>query len=141
MSNPNHEQNAHESTTVDKYIGSPSTLEREQEQQKLKREKRRLAQVRFDLIFDKIISSIYIIVVTIELLLGFRFILQLAEANPDNTFANVIKGISEPFAAPFSNLFNNGSENSLFDGGLLVGMLVYWLLGMMIIWILGLLKN
>lgn len=141
MDHPNHGQNAHEATSADKYLGSPSAIDLREEQQRLKREERRLAKLRYDLIIDKVTNGIYFVVVTLEVLLGFRFVLQLAQANRDNLFASIIYGLSEPFAAPFSNLFGNGDLTSLFDGGLLLAMVVYWMLGMMTIWLVGLLRN
>lgn len=141
MDHPNHKQNAYEQTSVEQYVSSPSAIELREEQQKLKREERRQARLRYDLLLEKIINSIYFMVVTLEVLLGFRFLLQLVQANRENIFARLTYGLSQPFAAPFANLFSNGEVNNGFDGSLLVAMVVYWMLGMMLIWLVGLLRN
>ncbi|WP_013322555.1 YggT family protein [Gloeothece verrucosa] len=141
MNHPNHKQNAHETPSTGEYLVSSKTLELKEEQLRLTREQRRQAQLRFDLIIDKIINAIYFVVVTVEVMLGFRFVLHLAQANPQNLFASIVFGLSNPLAAPFANLFNPGNGNNLFDGGLVVGIVVYWMLGMMLIWLVGLLRR
>jgi uncharacterized protein YggT (Ycf19 family) len=67
-------------------------------------------------------------------LLALRFLLRLLGANPNNAFADFIYTISEPFAAPFYNLFSYDVNltQGRFEFEILVAILVYalvaWLL-------------
>jgi hypothetical protein len=71
----------------------------------------------------------------ILLLLAFRFVLSLLGANPANGFADFIYTTSQPFVAPFFNLFSYDNiqyGTSRFEVYTLVAMAVYaavaWLL-------------
>ena len=79
-------------------------------------------------LLDKFVRGVIYLVGALEVLLSLRFLLRLTAANPDNTFANVIYGLSQPFVDPFSTLFVsptfNGSAN-IFDVNLLVAMAAY----------------
>ncbi|WP_008308938.1 YggT family protein [Leptolyngbya sp. PCC 6406] len=102
----------------------PSQLE----QQRLQREAARHAQARRVTVLDKFVQGIIYLVVSLEVLLGLRFMLRLTAANPDNTFAGVIYGLSDPFVTPFSTLFISptvsGSQH-IFDINVLVAMTAY----------------
>lgn len=145
MDNSKPRQNAHEQPSTNNYtnnhLGSPSAIELREEQLRLKREERRQARLRNDLILDKLNSAIHFVIIVLEVLLGFRFLLQLTQANRENIFASFIYELSEPFVSPFSNLFNHGEQINLFDGGLLVAMIVYGMLGIMLKWLIGFLRN
>lgn len=63
------------------------------------------------------------------LLLAFRFVLMLLNANANNWFANFIYDISHPFVSPFFSLFSYktqiGGSGSRFEIYTLVAMVVY----------------
>ena len=87
---------------------------------------------------NRAVSVIYYTVGALLILLLLRFLLRLFGANPENTFAQVIYGLSEPFVAPFSTLFISPASSSgpIFDVNLLVAMPVYallaWLVGQLV---------
>ena len=64
-------------------------------------------------------------------ILALRFVFVLLGANPANGIASFVYNVSEPFVAPFFNLFNyefiNGTAR--FEGYTLVAMAVYALIG------------
>ncbi len=70
----------------------------------------------------------------IEVLLAFRFILLLFGANSQNSFVSFIYSISNIFAQPFSNIFNNTiSNSSIFEWSILIGMIVYLIIAYAIV--------
>lgn len=60
-------------------------------------------------------------------LLGFRFVLALLGANPNNGFADFIYSVSYPFVAPFFGLFGYSTQYGIsrFEIYTLVAMAVY----------------
>ncbi len=67
----------------------------------------------------------------LEAVLAFRFLLKLFGANPAAGFTGFIYGISQPFAAPFLNVFKiTRVEGSIFEWTTVLAMLVYWLIAM-----------
>jgi len=70
---------------------------------------------------------VYIIAGVIITLLAFRFVLSLLGANRDNAFAELIYGMSYPFAAPFFGLFNYEAQYGVarFEVETLVAIAVY----------------
>ena len=77
---------------------------------------------------------VWYIVGVIEALLAFRFILKLLAANPRAGFSSFIYGVSEPFAAPFLNVFRIPRvEGSILEWTTLLAMVVYFLVGWAII--------
>jgi hypothetical protein len=77
---------------------------------------------------------VWYIVGVVEVLLGFRFILKLLAANPAAGFTTFIYGITEPFAAPFLNVFRIPRvEGSILEWTTLLAMLVYLLIAWAII--------
>jgi hypothetical protein len=124
--NPNHHP-PHQSydDQADPWIVEPET---QREKQRLAHESARNTKVRKATLFDKFVQAVIFLVAALELLLGLRFLLRLTAANPDNTFANVIYGLSEPFVAPFSTLFVSPTFDGslyIFDINLLVAMAAY----------------
>ena len=118
--------------------GGPDNFQQEQEirqQQealRLKQEERRLKKARRRARFAKVRNTIALLVGALEILLALRFFLRLSLANPENTFAQFIFSISEPFIAPFSTLFvspTNAEATRIFDLNILVAMAIYGLLG------------
>lgn len=95
-------------------------------------------------IADKFIQMVYFLVGALELLLGLRFLLRLTAANQDNTFANFILGLSEPFVRPFSTLFVSPTFNGnrhILDVNLLVAMVSYLVLMVLVVWLIRILTN
>lgn len=65
----------------------------------------------------------------IEVLLGFRFLLKLAAANPSAGFSRFIYTLTLPFAEPFLNVFPRSRvEGSIFEWTTLLAMAVYALI-------------
>lgn len=102
-----------------------------QQQAKIKRRR---------VLFLRCKSGISALMVLLEILLALRFCLRLAGANPDNAVAKLIYGLSKPFVAPFLTLFVSSEASTyatlgqkMFDGHLLVAMLIYGLLGFLAI--------
>jgi hypothetical protein len=77
---------------------------------------------------------VWYIVGLLEALLAFRFVLKLLGANPVAGFTSFIYSLSQPFAAPFLNVFRiSRVEGSIFEWTTLLAMLVYWLIAWAII--------
>lgn len=105
---------------------------REEEALRLQREEERLEAAKTSNTFAWIINSISFLVGLLEILLVLRFVLRVAGANTQNTFAQFIYNISDPFVAPFSTLFispTTRDAGSIFDLNVLVAIVVYALLG------------
>ena len=69
----------------------------------------------------------------LEALLAFRFVLKLLGANSSAGFTNFIYSITQPFAAPFLNVFRiTRVEGSVLEWTTLLTMIVYWLVAMAI---------
>ncbi|MFZ1483652.1 MAG: YggT family protein [Candidatus Saccharimonadales bacterium] len=68
-------------------------------------------------------------------LLALRFLLRLLGANPSNAFADFIYTLSEPFAAPFYDLFNYDANlaQGRFEFETLIAILVYALIAWLIV--------
>ncbi len=70
----------------------------------------------------------------LEVLLAFRFALKLLGANPAAGFTSFIYNVTQPFAAPFLNVFRiTRVEGSVFEWTTLLAMAVYWLLALAIV--------
>ncbi len=77
---------------------------------------------------------VWYIVGILEALLAFRFVLKLLGANPVAGFTNFIYAVTEPFAAPFINVFRIPRvEGSVLEWTTLLAMLVYFLIALAII--------
>ena len=71
---------------------------------------------------------IWLIAGLIIALLGFRFVLAMLGANPENAFANFIYTLSQPFVAPFFGMFSYDSAYTgvgRFELYTLIAMVVY----------------
>ena len=55
----------------------------------------------------RIVNIVYLVFGALEVLLVLRIVLHLISANPDNSFANFVNGLSSPFVALFANLLQN----------------------------------
>lgn len=102
------------------------------ERDRLHTEEERVEISQRALILSRVIRIISYLVSALLVLLSLRFLLRLSGANPENLFANFIYNLSEPFFAPFSNLFTNPGDlggMNVFDVNVLVAMGAYALLG------------
>lgn len=107
-------------------------LVEEREAQRLRLEEQRLRNAKRLQVFGWIRNTILLLVGALEILLALRFFLRVSRANPDNSFAQFILNLSEPFVAPFSTLFispTNADATRIFDLNVLVAMAIYGLLG------------
>ena len=107
-------------------------LRAEEEAFRLQQEEDRLATGKRRSTFNWLISSIYFLVGSLEVLLGLRFVLRLSGANTQNAVSQFIAMLSAPFIAPFSTLFVSpvtGDGANIFDLNVLIAMIVYPLLG------------
>lgn len=121
--------------SAEEYNRRRQELQLEAEQRRLIEEERRNEAARRDLVSTRIVNGVYYLVGALEALLILRFVLRLSGANIDNTFAQVIYGLSDPFAAPFSTLFISptfAGDRYIFDVNLLVAIVVYALLGLLV---------
>ncbi len=72
---------------------------------------------------------IWYILDVVEILLLFRFILKLLDANPGSGFVNFVYSVSYIFAAPFMNVFRISQiAGSTFEWTSLLAMVVYWII-------------
>lgn len=83
---------------------------------------------------------VYFLIGALAILLAIRFTLSLLGANLGNVFADFIFGLSNPFVAPFLNLFNYQTAlgTSRFELETLVAIAVYALLGWLVVTLLRL---
>lgn len=114
-------------------------LQQEEEAFRLRQEERRLELARRNAPLVWIARTISYLVGALEILLGLRLLLRIFGANPDNTVAQFIYGLSDPFVAPFSTLFvspTGGDGANIFDINVLIAMIVYGLLGWLALWLI-----
>ena len=72
---------------------------------------------------------VYYVFGLLEILLAFRLILKLLAANSEAGFTSFIYSITEPFAAPFLNVFGvTRVSGSIFEWTTILAILVYALL-------------
>lgn len=119
-------------------------LQQEEEAFRLRQEERRLELARRNATLFWVIRTISYLVGALVVLLGLRFVLRLAGANPDNAFAQVIYGLSEPFVAPFSTLFispTTADATNIFDVNILIAIVAYTLLGWLVVWLINLIQG
>ncbi len=70
----------------------------------------------------------------LEVLMAFRFVLKLLEANPSAGFTSFIYNVTYPFVTPFLNVFKiTRVEGSVFEWTTLLAMFVYWLIAYAVI--------
>ena len=109
--------------------------QRRSEELRLQDEERRIAAAFRNAAVTRIVQLVQFLTGALGVLLLLRVVLRLFGANPNNQFAQVIYGLSNPFVAPFANLFRNPVLGSsiVFDINALVAVLAYALLG----WLVG----
>lgn len=112
----------------------------EVEARRLRQEEARLREAQRKQVFTWIRNTIILLVGSLEVLLALRLFLRLSRANPENTFAQFIFNLSNPFVAPFSTLFispTNADATRIFDLNLIFAMIIYALLGALAIALLN----
>lgn len=115
-----------------------------EEQRRLRQAHNRVVISRQRTVVQKFLASLWYLVGALELLLGLRFFLLVTGANPENIFASVIYNLSDPFVAPFSNLFVSPAAADgrfIFDVNIIVAMLAYLLLTFLVIRFITLLTD
>lgn len=84
---------------------------------------------------------IWYILAIIEVLLGFRMVLQVLGANPTSGFTNLVYALSGPFALPFRGILPlNASGGSIFEWSTIIAAIVYLVVAYGIIYLLQILK-
>lgn len=111
------------------------------EAQRLREERRLVAAANQNAALSRVIHIIYFLTGALALLLLLRVLLLLFGANPSNEFAQFIYNLSQPFVAPFDNLFGTPElGKQVLDINSLVAIVAYailaWLLGRLI-WLIG----
>jgi YggT family protein len=104
----------------------------ERDAQRLRQEEARLRAAKRKQVFTWLRNTIILLVGSLEILLTLRLFLRISRANPDNTFAQFIFTLSDPFVAPFSTLFispTSADATRIFDLNLIFAMIIYALLG------------
>ncbi len=87
----------------------------------------------------RVTQLVWYMVGILEALLAFRFVLKLLAANPQAGFTNFIYSISQPFVAPFLNVFRIPTApayttvGSTLEWTTLLAMLVYFLIALAIV--------
>lgn len=70
----------------------------------------------------------------LEILLVFRFLLKLTEANTVAGFTRFIYDFSQPFVAPFVAVFQRTNiQGNVFEWTTLLAMVVYWVVAVGIV--------
>ena len=115
---------------------------RRSEELRLQDEERRIAAANHNAAIARVIQVIYFLTGALGVLLLLRVVLRLFGANPNNQFAQLIYSLSNPFVAPFANLFGTPvlSTSQVFDINTLIAIAAYallaWLVGRLI-WLIG----
>lgn len=74
----------------------------------------------------KVTSILWLLLGLLEGALGLRFLFMLLGANPANTFAKFLYGVTGVFVAPFASLIGAPElGQSRFEGATLIAMIVY----------------
>jgi hypothetical protein len=73
---------------------------------------------------------VYFVTSAIAVLLAFRFVLLLLDADPNAGFTELIYGLSAPFMAPFFAVFGTTTvEGVVFEWSALLAIAVYAIVG------------
>lgn len=79
-----------------------------------------------NLVTKKVTRAIWIGATILDVMLGFRFILKLFAANPNNLFARMVYLTTDFLVFPFQNLVGNPTiGNGVFEVTTLIAMMVY----------------
>lgn len=113
-----------------------------QEEIRLREEERRVTLANRNATVSKLVQIIYFLTGALAVLLLLRMILRMFGANPDNTFAQFIYNLSDPFYAPVANLFGTPKfgNSQVFEINALVAIVAYAVLGWLVgrlVWLIG----
>ncbi|MEA5511169.1 YggT family protein [Crocosphaera sp. UHCC 0190] len=125
-------ENPHNDSTThsEDHIERQQEIQLQEEELRLRQEERRINNVRRTVMINRLLRGMFFLVAALESLLALRFILKLAGANPDNLFAQVIYGWSNPFIYPFNNLFGEPAvSGNIIEFNTIAAMIIYGLLG------------
>lgn len=79
-----------------------------------------------NLVTNKVTRAIWIAATILDAMLGFRFVLKLFAANPNNVFARLVYRSTDILVYPFQNLVGNFSiGDAVFEVTTLIAMMVY----------------
>lgn len=112
------------------------------EEMRLREAERQVTLANRNATVSKLVQFIYFLTGALGMLLLLRMILRLFGANPDNTFAQFIYNLSEPFYAPVANLFGTPEfgNSQAFEINALVAIAAYAILGWLVgrlVWLIG----
>lgn len=112
------------------------------EEIRLREAERRVTLASRNATIGKLVQIIYFLTGALGMLLLLRMVLRLFGANPDNTFAEFIYNLSEPFYAPVANLFGTPKfgNSQIFEINALVAIAAYAILGWLVgrlVWLIG----
>lgn len=115
---------------------------RRSEEMRLQDEERRVAAANRNALISRLVNFIHFLTAALGVLLFLRVLLRLFGANPDNTFAQVIYSLSNPFVAPLNNLFGTPAfgRSQALEVNTLVAIAAYAILAYLVgrlIWLLG----
>ena len=115
---------------------------RRSEEMRLQDEERRVAAANRNALLSRLVNFIHFLTAALGVLLFLRVLLRLFGANPDNTFAQVIYSLSNPFVAPLNNLFGTPAfgKSQALEINTLVAIAAYAILAYLVgrlIWLLG----
>lgn len=80
------------------------------------------------------IQIVQYVLMIVEVLLAFRFILKFMAANPVSSFTSFIYGITQSLVQPFIAVFQiTPVEGGIVEWTTLLAMLVYWIIAEIII--------
>ena len=87
-----------------------------------------------ELVVRKLSGAVWIFATVMEALLGFRFLLKLFAANPNNLFASMVYAASDVLVYPFHNLVRNPAiGNGVFEFTTIIAILLYLFLTWLVI--------
>lgn len=75
---------------------------------------------------DRVSRVVWFVAGLLEALIGLRVVFRLLEANESSGFVRFVYGFTDPFVAPFNNIFNDpASGGAVLDTGALTAMIIY----------------
>lgn len=91
-------------------------------------------------IVSKVVQLDWLFFGLLEALIGFRILLKLIAANPNNWFTGFVYQLSDVFLWPFQNIVSNPTiQNSVIEITSLIAILVYAFIGWAIVRLIWLL--
>jgi uncharacterized protein YggT (Ycf19 family) len=82
----------------------------------------------------KLTQFIWFLFYIVEVILLFRFVLQLIGANPSAAFTQFVYSLSHPFVAPFLSIVRSFQvETGVIEWSTLIALFVYWVVAYVIV--------